>query len=141
MNKEKLLALAAHLEALPPEAPGFDMAVWYDYIGGSTHDCGTIACLAGHAVLLENNPQRVAELVHGATTTYCSPTLGWQTWREWFQAEYDLDFTTATRLTSSQAQHRTIADAILVIRTLVETGHVYTPAYIFESQIETDSEQ
>ncbi len=53
MNKERLLALADRIENLDGEL-GFNMAHWYDENSGlddmSGHDCGTVACIAGHAV-------------------------------------------------------------------------------------------
>lgn len=65
MNRERLLQLADHIESLehldtsrvhywpvrreevPPEALLFNMEKWLLYT-----DCGTIACIAGHTVLL-----------------------------------------------------------------------------------------
>lgn len=72
VNADKCRRLAAHLRALPPEAPAFNMASWFSVAtadGFSTESpwadglmrqheraredgCGTAACLAGHAVYL-----------------------------------------------------------------------------------------
>lgn len=57
MNKERMLALADHLEK-PETAEHFDM---FDYLqfpgtaktfGEAINNCGTMACCAGHAVAL-----------------------------------------------------------------------------------------
>lgn len=57
MNTERLRILADHIERLAnsdDSTLGFNMSQWlahndYDYRG---HNCGTVACIAGHAVLL-----------------------------------------------------------------------------------------
>lgn len=53
MNRDNVQKLIDHLEKLPPEQ--FDMTVWR-----SNAECGTVACIAGHAVeLLHPEPHRV----------------------------------------------------------------------------------
>ena len=48
MNKERMLKLADYIEGLP--AFMFVMTRWY-----KEHKCGTIGCIAGHAVALFGN--------------------------------------------------------------------------------------
>jgi hypothetical protein len=59
MNKERILQLADHLDNLPPTEPGFYMGSWFQPVdenldGDSTevirNECGTAACIAGHAL-------------------------------------------------------------------------------------------
>ena len=62
VNAERCRVLAAHLRALPEKAPTFDADTWFctprrSYFYANNvyehhNDCGTSACMAGHAVWL-----------------------------------------------------------------------------------------
>lgn len=67
INADRCRALAAHLRALPERAPRFDANQWYSTPRGrgltNVHqaeayhdDCGTAACMAGHAIWLFGAP-------------------------------------------------------------------------------------
>lgn len=69
MNVERIRQLAAHLSE-PATAPHFDMDNWLSVmgedeaerpIGEIIHECGTVACIAGHAVALFSPSERISE--------------------------------------------------------------------------------
>lgn len=47
MNRENMERLIAHLESIPDKA--FHMCIWAE-----KHECGTVACIAGYAMMLFN---------------------------------------------------------------------------------------
>lgn len=75
MNVERIRQLAAHLRE-PATAPHFNMDRWLQTdiegaddrpIGEVVHTCGTVACIAGHAVALFKPKERVRETSIWAT--------------------------------------------------------------------------
>lgn len=69
MNVERIRQLAAHLRD-PATAPHFDIDNWLAVVGGNEaerpigeiiHECGTVACIAGHAVALFSPGERLSE--------------------------------------------------------------------------------
>lgn len=114
MNKQKILDLADFIENLPPKQ--FNMAVY-----GVAHECGTIACIAGWAAVLEGATVDKHESFH---------ILG-----EWIGAHkfaakaLGINEKTSLDLFTPIDEHESLSDitkeqAVKTLRKLAETGEV-----------------
>lgn len=119
MNKERILELANVIERHSIPGLGFNMSV-YGCTGMqdlSGHGCGTVGCIAGHAVAhfeLDGDPSPLPDLV--GVSRRAAEILG-------------LDFTTREDLFcpegySEAPEMYPPAKAVAVLRHLAETGEV-----------------
>ena len=108
MNTENILKLADHIEGLDPSE--YDQSVFM-------HDCGTPACIAGHAVFLAGSWDEVSE---DEESEYLTPCIA----SRWL----GLRIPKAHELFDSDPVHLdetpTPQDAARTLRHLAETGEV-----------------
>jgi hypothetical protein len=108
---------------------GFNMSLYYGYTGNesswdkSEHKCETVACLAGHAVLLSlSDKEKIFPLILGnsqlSITSRAKDWLGISP----FEASYLFNGNFSSK---KLIRHITLDETIAVLDHMIETGHVH----------------